>query len=204
MLGARYERLMSEARSAGVTVLPPLSPFESQVFRNTELGTRSSAIATIAESMIGARDVSERSRRALRLLCESRGARGGHLFLGSESELRLMASHAAEPPDAALERDVAELWAQQFEDLDMDTAQLSTDGGGEATAARPWTDRAGTVYQPLLLSGSLDHTLVRAGVALLIEPDGAPRTTTSMQLVSELAGFLARWSAHQTKSSFRT
>jgi hypothetical protein len=193
MLGVRYERLMSEARSAGVTVLPALSPFESKVFSNTELGTRSSAIATIAESMGGVQDAGERHRRALRLLCEARGARGGHLFLGSESELRLAASHCAEPPGARLEGAVAEFWARQFEDLDMDTAQV-----GEVvhdSQTQPWTDAAGTTYRPLLVSGKVDHTLVHAGVALLIEPDGATRTATSMRLVAELAGFLARSTA---------
>jgi hypothetical protein len=190
-LGVRYERLMGEARSAGVAVLPALSPFESTMFGTTELGARGSAIATIAGSMSGAQDSAERGRRALQLLCDARGARGGHLFLGAESGLSLAASQATGAPDASLERAVADFWSRQFEELDLDTAQVS-DGSSSQSDATKWTDSSGTTYRPLIVSGKVDHQVVIAGVAVLIEQDDTRDTATSMQLVAELAGFLVR------------
>jgi hypothetical protein len=191
-LGVRYERLMGEARGAGVAVLPALSAFESTMFGNTEIGTRGSAIATIAESMIGAHDAAERGQRALRLLCEARGARGGHLFLGVESELRLAATYAADAPDAALERAVSDFWSQQSEGIDPDTAQLSDGTSVHGYTTLQWTDLRGTTYQPVLVSGKVGQGMVNAGVALLIEHDSGATATTSMPLVAELAGFLVR------------
>jgi tetratricopeptide (TPR) repeat protein len=197
-LGVRYERLMGEARGAGVTVLPALSAFESTMFGNTEISTRGSAIATIAESMIGARDATERGQRALRLLCEARGARGGHLFLGVESELRLAASYAADAPDGALERAVADFWSHQSDGIDPDTAQVSDGTSSHDYNTLQWTDLRGTTYQPVLVSGKVGHAVVNAGVALLIEQDSGPAAAASMPLVAELAGFLVRSRARAT------
>jgi hypothetical protein len=192
MLGARYERLMAEARSAGVAVLPALSAFESKVFSNTELGTRSSTIASIAESMSGATNSAERALRGLRLLCDSVGARGGHLFLGSERDLQLAASYSADAPDDALERAVADFWSQQFDDLDIDTAQVLDDESTQGCESQRWIGASGTVYQSLLVSGKVGHEFVHAGVALLIEDGVTQSTATSTRMVAELAGFLVR------------
>jgi tetratricopeptide (TPR) repeat protein len=191
-LGVRYERLMGEARGAGVTVLPALTAFESTMFGNTEISTRGSVIAMIAESMIGAHDADERGARALRLLCKARGAQGGHLFLGVASELRLAASYAADPPDAALERAVSDFWSHQSDDSDPDTAQVSDGTSAHGYSTLQWTDLRGTTYQPVLVSGKVGKEIVNAGVALLIEHDNGAAAATSMPLVAELAGFLVR------------
>lgn len=197
-LGVRYERLMGEARGAGVTVLPARSAFESTMFGNTEIGARDSVIATIAESMIGAHDAAERGQRALKLLCDARGARGGHLFLDADGELRLAASYAADAPDAALERAVADFWSHQFDEIDPDTAQLSDGGSTHGYSTLQWTDLRGTTYQPMLVSGKVGREVANAGVALLIEHDSGTTAMTSMPLVAELAGFLVRSRARAT------
>jgi hypothetical protein len=130
----------------------------------------------------------------LRLLCDARGAQGGHLFLGVGGELRLAASYAADAPDAALERSVADFWSHQFDDIDPDTAQVSDGTSAHGYSTLQWTDLRGTIYQPVLVSGKVGRELVNAGVALLIGHDVGAAAATSMPLVAELAGFLVRTS----------
>ncbi len=192
-LGARYEHLMDEACGAGVMVLPPLSPFESTMFGNIEIGSRGSAIATIVSVMSGAQDSVARAQRALRLLCDSRGARSGHLFLANSGELRLAASHETTPPDDLLQRLVSDFWSQQSDDLEPDTAMLSESDRESGGLTQVWTDAAGRGYQPVLVCGTTDGGIVNAGVAILAREDTTrTKPEPDVQLVTELANFLIR------------
>jgi tetratricopeptide (TPR) repeat protein len=187
-LGARYERLMEEARGAGVVVLPQLSPFETTIFGGTEMGSRVQATLAVASAMTGAHDSRVRAQRALRLLCDSRGARGGHLYLAAESELRLAASSESDAPDDMLQRLVSDFWSQQADDTDPDTAMMSDD----AHATQTWTDREGRSYRPVLLSGKLHGAPVTAGVVLLAGEASQQDSDSDVTLTTELASFLLR------------
>ncbi|HKU41962.1 MAG TPA: hypothetical protein VJR89_27580, partial [Polyangiales bacterium] len=187
-LGARYERLMEEARGAGVLVLPELSPFETTIFGGTELGTRAHASLTVASAMAGATDSRVRAQRALQLLCDVRGAAAGHLYLAVQSELRLVASSSGAPPDDMLQRLVSDFWSQQSDDTDPDTAMLDDDG----PPTQVWTDRKGTAFRPILLHGRLDGMPVTAGVVLLSGDAEKTDSESDTTLVTELASFFLR------------
>jgi tetratricopeptide (TPR) repeat protein/tRNA A-37 threonylcarbamoyl transferase component Bud32 len=193
-LGARYERLMEEARGSGVVVLPPLSVFETTMFGNTEVGARVTAIASIVKTMSGAQDISERAKRALKLMCDARGARGGHLFLGQKSGLQWVASQGAPSIDDVLTNLVEEFWGHQSNDEDdePDTASLDDEQGSLGYSTQLWTDLHGTPYQPLLLSGKLEGEIVNAGVVLFVPGEVTADPQVSRVLLSELASFLLR------------
>jgi hypothetical protein len=189
-LGARYERLMDEARNAGMIVLPQLSAFESTMFGATELGTRASAAAMVAKAMNGADTREVRAGRALQLLCDARGASAGHLYLAGQAGVELVASHACASPDDALQLFVTNFWAQQLAD---DAADVTTQTGAESQAApgtRDFTDLRGTLYEPLLISGLLDGLPVHAGVAMLIPGARRMRSISGMQLTAAIAAHL--------------
>jgi tetratricopeptide (TPR) repeat protein len=193
-LGARYERLMDEARGSGVVVLPPLSVFETTMFGNTEVGARVTAIASIVKTMSGAEGESERAKRALKLLCETRGARGGHLFLGDKTGLRWVASQGAPSIDDVLTNLVEEFWSHQSNDEDdePDTASFDDEQASIGYSTQLWTDLHGTAYQPLLLSGKADGEIVSVGVVLFVPGEVTSDAQASRVLLSELASFLLR------------
>ena len=191
-LGARYERLMDEARGAGIAMLPQLSAFESTAFGSTDFATRISAVTAIAAAMSGISDPQARAQRALQMLCEARRARGGYLFLTTASGLTLAAATTDAPPGAGMQEFARDFWTQQINDDDPDT-EIPVHGASVTThGTLIWTDLAGAIHQPLLISGVIDRVLTHAGVALLIPDAAGGRPSVSMQIVAELGVLLIR------------
>jgi tetratricopeptide (TPR) repeat protein len=190
-LGARYERLMDEARGAGMLVLPPLSAFESTMFGTTELGTRGMAVSAIVDAMHGADSMKTRAQRALQLLCEARGASAGHLYLAAEAGLELVASSAIAAPDEALRQFVTQFWTQQIADGDLDTA-MSDGHGQSAPSALLWSDLHGIAYEPLLMSSLVGGVMLHAGVAMLMRSAQRTKAVNGTQLAAALGAFLIR------------
>ena len=189
-LGARYERVMDEARAANVVLLPALSPFETTIFGGTELSARAAAIVTISRAMQGTNDPAARAKRALELVCKARGARGGHLYLPSPNGLQLVATYAANDPDEVIGRLVNDFWAQQSDAVEMDTAAVDDSSDGQTI--QPWTDLLGNFFRPVLVSGKVGDSVVIAGLALLTADDDLEISDTGVHLVAELASFLVR------------
>jgi hypothetical protein len=162
-LGSRYERLMEEARAAGVYVLPPLSPFESTIFSALQIKSRGTSSAAVAAALAAARDDRDRNERALRIVCDALGAAGGHLFVASDKRLQLAASSGAHPADEMLLDLLGDFWSLQLTDSEPDTTVMSD----HTRAKQIWRDRQGTIFRPLLLSGRQQGELVAAGVVLL-------------------------------------
>ncbi|HMI89769.1 MAG TPA: hypothetical protein VK509_00320, partial [Polyangiales bacterium] len=104
-LGARYERLLQEARSAGMpALLPQLTSFGSTHVGTTALGGgRATVVNSVTSALKSGDDAGERAAIALRLLCEAHAARGGHLYMMRESGLELSASLGADVPDQRLQ-----------------------------------------------------------------------------------------------------
>jgi hypothetical protein len=184
-LGSRYERLMEEARVAGVYALPPLSPFESTIFSALQIDSRGTSSAAVVAALAASRDEGDRKERALRILCEAFGATGGHLFVASDKCLQLAASSAAHPPDQMLRDLLGDFWSEQLDDNEPDTTVMSD----HTRAIQIWRDRQGTIFRPLLLSGSKQGELVAAGVVLL---EGNPRATfpDAIAVLTEVANAL--------------
>jgi tetratricopeptide (TPR) repeat protein len=187
-LGARWERLMAEARKA---LHGGASAGGDSRGTTGQTDYRTALLQRLHETMASASTAEERAQRAVKLLCEDRGARTGHLYLLGEKGLMLVASHGeAESPPGLLEFVRAYLGQAISEDSDSTAALTGTQVASLLTGGTQFLDASGRGYQPVLLSsvaagGGPSHV----GVAALGACDGkAPVGGAS--LVSGLSTYL--------------
>jgi hypothetical protein len=153
------------------------------------LAESEAAIASVIDSMSGAVDRSERVQRALRLLCNARGARIGHLFLRDSVGIELAASYgAARAPDglrAFLERSLR---------LEHDPAgsevTVAQDTDADSTVVSWWADPHGNVHHPWVLVGKIRGEVTLIGVASLVLDATLNRQPNDLQLCAALVSYL--------------
>jgi hypothetical protein len=134
-------------------------------------------------------DRSDRVQRALRLLCNARGARMGHLFLRDAVGIELAASYGAvRAPDglrAFLERSLR---------LDQDPAgsevTVAHDPDADSTVASWWRDAHGNVHHPWVLVGKVAGEVTLIGVASLVIDTTLDRQDNDLQLCAALISYL--------------
>jgi serine/threonine protein kinase len=182
-LGARYETLMSEARRAGVQVLPALSNFETQVIGLTEMrGAVSSTFTLVSSALRSAADHEQRNKRALELICQAYAAEGGQLYLLRKQRLERVAStgpHAA--GDAQLE--IARRCIDQAMHEDEIATELVSDTSDIGSAAMVWTTHGSLEHRSLPISTMVDGELQHLGVIVMV----APERTASPEAVATLS-----------------
>ncbi len=188
-LGARYERLMDEARSSGVFVLPELNEFQIKLTTTNWRGTESTATTVVArDPLVGAKSASERAERALWLLCEARDARSGQLYLYRAGRLELAASLGQSPPTPEL-RGLSERFAAQQLRPDEYATVIEAEQVPSPEASS-WLDTRGVVHQFLLLCGKHGDERLCAGVAVVEASADTAIDSDVRQLLDELAGEL--------------
>jgi tetratricopeptide (TPR) repeat protein len=168
-LGARYERLMEEARRVEARKLPRLSQFAVTQTVITGISVDTSPATVVTEAMRGAEAGPERAARALALICNRHRASDGQLYLFGPSGLVLAAAYLPKPePDGLPE--FVNAYAQR---------ELGVSGGlGAVTpfgdpGAHSWTDSQGVVHWPLLLTAPVQGVALCAGVVVLTGGDPA-------------------------------
>jgi tetratricopeptide (TPR) repeat protein len=188
-LGARYERLMDEAHRAGVIVLPELTEFQTKLttsnWRNPE-----SAYTTTSNSLAGARTAGERAESVLRLLCEARAARSGHLYLYQEGGLELVASRGQGTPDAELAELVVRYVTQQLRSDDCATV-IETESTPRFSS-ECWFDQHGASHQLMPLMSQRGTARLCAGVAVMESSGQSVVDASARRLVTELTEELLR------------
>jgi tetratricopeptide (TPR) repeat protein len=189
-LGALYERLMAEARQAGVPVLPQLSEFESTVMAKTVLAHRLSVPVQVSQSMRSAESMGHRAVRALHLICDARGAHAGHLYLLAEGGLALAASNCDKQPDAGLLEFVTEFLTRELDEPEMETVPEAETALKSSSRSSLWTDPYGSVYEPLLLTCVVDGIALCAGVAVLLDDGPRERHGKAAEVVSAVGAQL--------------
>ena len=102
-LGARYERLMDEARLGGFELLPELSELAGAPGRR-RWDDAQATVALVERKLAASSSSRERAERALELLCSARKRPAGHLFLHDGAVLVLAASHATAALDELTEQ----------------------------------------------------------------------------------------------------
>jgi hypothetical protein len=103
-LGARYERLVNEALRRGLHTTAELADFQTSSMFESGMTNLQDVHTAVQRAMIGAQSVDERSKRALRLLCDIRAAASGHLYLLSPEGATLTATYGPNPaPEALIE-----------------------------------------------------------------------------------------------------
>jgi len=180
-LGARYERLWDEARIAGVTALPELQDIKSSMttsHQRTASGTVNSVRSSTQEGHETA------SGRTLQSVCETLGARSGHLYRNTAEGFELVSSHGEADADPVFQ----ELIARRFSggrDQGSDATVIEPEG---FTADFVFRDRRGAAFRAKLLMGEVRGVPACAGAVVLDSGSRAPADTELRELLSALTG----------------
>ena len=187
-LGARYDRLMLEARSSGVIVLPELSDFQTRLTTAAGWNSIPPTAALVRERLAGAQSGRERAQRALALLCEKGVARSGHLYLHTKTGLELVASCGdSSPPSGELQEFVSRYVTKQLETDDMATMIESEAHEPQAPA---FVDQRGVEHRPSLLMGEVDGHKLCAGAAVIETGEQPAPEISTQQLLDSLGEYL--------------
>ena len=187
VLGARYERLMDEARAAFPHRIVAMADTEVGVSGFTSYALQPSAARMASQVLRQATTSSERAAFALSLLCKDRYALGGQLYLATSSGWVCAASQGAIEPSSALDRMAREFLLAELEEPELAT-RFETDVSASTTTGSP-RQQVGTlgVAQPVALSCVSDGEVSHVGVALLVlDPQATPSVVDA-----QLAGVLA-------------
>jgi tetratricopeptide (TPR) repeat protein len=187
-LGARWERLMAEARRASKRSLPRLADFES-----TKLHAErpQSSAERVDEALATASTATERAQRALALLCGDRAARRGYLYLVGRPGLALVASHGAAGPPEGLVEYLGQYLDQAITETGDRTAVLTESQMESAlTATAPFRDATNVDHHPLLLTSLAGGMARHAGIAALVTDAGSERLQGGAGLVAALSAYL--------------
>jgi tetratricopeptide (TPR) repeat protein len=187
-LGARYERLMDEARIAGFELLPPLAGLGGALTSQPWEGAQAT-VALVADKLAPAGCPQERAERALQLLCSARGAQCGHLYLHDGTLLKLAASHNAPEASSELTEQVRGFFGRELQAHEEITAVLDDVHSSGTTAARDRKVPAG--FEPVSVSFVDGDNVVHVGVLALQRARGAPTVMSTTPLLEAVAEHLA-------------
>jgi hypothetical protein len=174
-LAAKYDRLVQEARHAGLLGITDRSTDTLQAASAT--GSSQASRVQLALGECAARN--ERYRRALELLVADSGAEQGHLYLIGESGLELVAASDRRPPDKEVESVLARLIGE-YEADDESATEWMTTVGGTAGGDKPLMPSISPFTRdgayPLLLRSEGNVQGVTVGAAVLFfAPDAEVR-----------------------------
>lgn len=161
-LGARYERLVQEARRIATGRLPSLADFES----SGGTITPASPTTVVTQVMKGAAHTFERAGRALDLLCDERSAAGGFLYLFTERKLRLVASRGAEQPSPELAEFITSFLQDDLAGMNETTRILAEPQDDATLVEKHYTDSFGVRFYPVLMRGLLGPASRYAGLVV--------------------------------------
>jgi hypothetical protein len=188
-LAVHYERLMSEARKAGVRPTAQLGDF-AVTSTSTSMPRRADQAAAVERAMRGTDDAAERAQAALRLLCDAKGADGGHLYLWTAAGLELAATlgpRGAPPGLIAAARAYLEAEVERTETTTM-LVTVKTESAGAALSS--FAAEEGVPYRPLPIITELEGEAVYGGIALLRAGTRVVDQTGLPQLVAALGQYL--------------
>jgi hypothetical protein len=189
-LGARYESLINEARRRGFSAAIDLRDFgtTSQFLTSP---THIHEIQSAVQAALTETDRPEdRSKKALQLVCDASGSRGGHLYLVQEPEtVTLAASYLSPAPPPGLE-EVVQSQLHRERDKPETLTTLATSVVTEATTGCSVL-LAGTVYELVLLRCAVGNRQV-AGVAAIVSGETKTRHPQRQQVLAAVAAQLVR------------
>jgi hypothetical protein len=185
-LGARYERLMDEAREVFPRRLAELAQLDLAAAGRTQAEREFSTTRIVTQVFRQATHADQRAELALSLLCEDHAARAGYLYICKDGGLTLAAARGAPPPEPRLAGLAHSHIQRQIDAMDMAT-QIAD--GLESTTQPAIADANGVVYDPVLLTCSVDDALCYVGVALLV-PAADAQPQSHRELVTAIASQL--------------
>ncbi|HKU41203.1 MAG TPA: AAA family ATPase [Polyangiales bacterium] len=188
-LGARYERLSHEATRRGFQARVELADFEPTTIQQSAAVEHQNWSEVVLRSMAGSSEPRERAHRGLRVVCDARGARGGHLYLVTPRGVELAASQALPPPPSQLSDLVREFLVREKERSETLTVMVT--GAVAEDDAIDTTVHLGTdSYELALLSSVSGGEGKVAGVIALALEERRLRGAKHEQLLSQIAAQL--------------
>jgi tetratricopeptide (TPR) repeat protein len=209
-LGVRYERLLDEARRAGLRVRSEPVPHPAGVSASAGPTRSESIVALVTRTLRESPTAAERARRSLQLLCGAHSASVGYLFLFGENGLALAASQSSEPTPDGLREYLLEYLAHEHEDLSTTTAIVTSPSRPSITSKPHWTDPEGLIYRPIVLTCTVEQKTRHAGIAALVTGVQRSWQAVQPQLAAALAELLIEvgdatglWVPHSTPLTSR-
>jgi hypothetical protein len=190
-LGARYERLMNEARTHGVAVQLALTHFETTMFGSTTFAASIPNAAAVLVAMRSATSAEERAERALRLVCQATGARAGELHLIAETGLHVRAV-LGNPAQTDAYRDLARQCLEQAQAADGSATQFASDSvqTSSSTASHLTSLTNPVLQRAILLTGESEDVAYHAAVVVLDDSSRAVTTREQHELLRAVATYL--------------
>lgn len=180
VLGSLYERLMEDARIAGVASRSESAPSSGHVTLPTTVDQRSAfSRDKVTTAMAGCSGPRERAERALALLCDGDPPVRGHLFLISEHGLTRVASNV----DCGSTTDL-ETFAEGVMNADIVADHDRTTALESVSEFGRWRDANGLHYGALLLGAMIDGNYLIGGIAVL--SGGSSRLATIAPLAEAI------------------
>jgi Protein kinase domain/AAA ATPase domain len=186
-LGARWERLMAEARRASRHAQRQRRDGDRDPLA-TEIQTSPADI--VSKTLGGALTAQARAERALRLLCDDRTASAGYLYLAGDAGLSLAASLGAAAAPEGLLPYVQEFFDHEVAQNSDQTAVLTTAQTSALIERRSFRDVSGIEHRPLLMASLANGVSRYAGVAVFVAVDGSDRPAAGVTLVGALTAHL--------------
>jgi tetratricopeptide (TPR) repeat protein len=186
-LAGRWGRLMAEARSSTKHALPALTDFVSTGHVSWP---RTSPTEMATALLKGASTPEDRALRALKLLCDDRGAGTAFLYLVGDRGLRLAACYGADaPPDGLVDFLNEYLEGELDKESDQTSALTGPSASAVLTQPRSWQSQ-GTEYRPLLMTSRADEGLCHVGVVAFAGQLAIERPAGGPALVAALSAHL--------------
>jgi hypothetical protein len=189
-LGARYERLVDEARHRGFQPKVALDDFEVTTFAESNFAGGPDIQSVVQLALSSATDVSDRYLRALMLVCRSRAARGGHLYTVVNDNVQLAASCDLQKPAEPLIERVRAFLHEEEERFDTLTVAGDVSPPEDATRAAHTASADGVEYELLLLSCVQNYNTRIAGVIAIAPAAARLQNPREPQLLSTIAAQL--------------
>jgi hypothetical protein len=150
---------------------------------------------TLMTSMLGTLvtepDRDRRAQRALQMLCNTRGARGGYLYMRTPHGIVLAASEGpGEPPDGLAE--YLERYMQMEEGQCESATSVATEADLKSTLdLTRWYDGSGNTHRPLVLIATVDGIARQVAVASFVfEGEQQLQVPQQAQLHAAIAAYL--------------
>jgi hypothetical protein len=188
-LSARYERLTNEARRRGVEAHVSLGDFATTLAEHADQVSSTDSRSAVRAALANTQDASARYGFALRMVCQSRAARGGHLYLAARHGPQLVATHELSAPSERLAQCVREYLDEQSDQFDTQTVAVHGVPQLETTTALTRVD--GTDYELLLLSRVIEGGVEITGVVALAPGQHSSSNPRQWQLLAAIGEQLA-------------
>jgi hypothetical protein len=185
-LGARYERLINDARHAGVRVTTELSEFETNTLGSARLGSRASARRLLSVAVRAASTAEERASAVVSMFSEVAGARATHLFfIRADGTVSWAASHG-EQPHGDTELILARQSLERALNDDFGSTQVESElSNTDFTSSMLWNDASGVPHRVQLLTASPDREPRYVAVIIATAPSQPLQNPSLLNAMAE-------------------